>query len=71
MARSDEEYGRVRFLSTGWAVMETMLFGGIVNGWASLVFVLKEDGLYGDLCTSSTPLRSADNSTTLPQTGAG
>ena len=33
-----------------WAVIETMLFGGIVNGWGSLVFVLKDEGLYSSLC---------------------
>ena len=55
----------MRYVYTGWAVLETMLFGGIVNGWASLVFVLKEDGLYGDLCTPPPPSPLvSDNSTT-------
>ena len=66
---AEREYGRRRYLYTGWAVLETMLFGGIVNGWASLVFVLKEDGLYGDLCppAASPP---ADNTTALMPTGS-
>ncbi|XP_076439488.1 uncharacterized protein LOC143279351 [Babylonia areolata] len=62
--------GRVRYLLAGWAILETMLFGGIINGWASLVFVLKEDGLYAQLCPSQT-LSSSDNvtmTTVLPHT---
>ncbi|KAK7109727.1 uncharacterized protein [Littorina saxatilis] len=68
MTKEGREYGRLRYLYAGWAVMETMLFGGIVNGWASLVFVLKEDGLYESLCTSA-PSDLMDNvtaSSTVP-----
>ncbi|KAL8561476.1 hypothetical protein ACOMHN_011158 [Nucella lapillus] len=73
--------GRSRYLLAGWAILETMLFGGIINGWASLVFVLKEDGLYSHLCaalppSSSSAVNSAAGYITttttamLPSTGA-
>jgi LAT3 family solute carrier family 43 protein 3 len=55
--------GTRRYLYVGWAVVETMLFGGIVNGWASLVFVLKQEGLYADLCNSDAETVTAGNDT--------
>lgn len=39
------------------ALCETGLFGGISFGWGTLVYLLKEEGIYSDLCL---PL---DNST--------
>jgi LAT3 family solute carrier family 43 protein 3 len=31
--------------------MEVVLFGGVIFGWGSLVFILKEEGFYLDYCT--------------------
>lgn len=57
MARKTHlDSGRLRFLYVTWAVLETMLFGGLMNGWASLVFILKEDGMYRDLCENNNSL---------------
>ncbi|XP_060075994.1 equilibrative nucleobase transporter 1-like [Ylistrum balloti] len=33
-----------------WALLEIFLFAGLFFGWGTLVFILKEDGVYGDLC---------------------
>lgn len=41
---------RFRFFYVIWAFLECLLFGGLLYGWGSLVFVLKEDGVYSDLC---------------------
>ncbi|KAK6187921.1 hypothetical protein SNE40_005841 [Patella caerulea] len=35
-----------------WAVVETLLFGGLIFGWGSVVFVLKDSGVYSHLCDS-------------------
>ncbi|XP_025095675.1 large neutral amino acids transporter small subunit 4-like [Pomacea canaliculata] len=62
MARNAHlDSGRLRFLYVTWAVLETMLFGGLMNGWASLVFILKEDGLYRDLCENNSSLTLLGN----------
>ncbi|XP_067648663.1 equilibrative nucleobase transporter 1-like [Haliotis asinina] len=42
---------RYRLLVATWAVVETSLFGGVMYGWPSLVYILKEEGLYAHLCT--------------------
>ncbi|XP_064607134.1 equilibrative nucleobase transporter 1-like [Liolophura sinensis] len=39
-----------KYLMAVWAVLECMLFGGLVYGWGSLVFVLKKEGIYAELC---------------------
>ncbi|XP_076447599.1 equilibrative nucleobase transporter 1-like [Babylonia areolata] len=41
---------RFRFLYVVWAFLECLLFGGLLYGWGSLVFVLKEDRVFSDLC---------------------
>lgn len=41
---------KFRFLYVVWGFLECLLFGGLLYGWASLVFVLKEDGVYSDVC---------------------
>lgn len=46
---------RVRFwitLITG--LVECLGFAGVVFGWASLVFVLKGQGYFGNLCMNTT-----------------
>ncbi|KAL5019380.1 hypothetical protein ScPMuIL_005102 [Solemya velum] len=39
-----------KYAAVAWAIVETLLFGGFVFGWASLVFVFKQEGIYADLC---------------------
>ncbi|ESO88988.1 hypothetical protein LOTGIDRAFT_154058 [Lottia gigantea] len=44
-------YSRTRkFIMAVWAVVETVLFGGLIFGWGSIVFVLKDSGVYSYLC---------------------
>ncbi|KAG1956377.1 solute carrier family 43 member 3a isoform X2 [Pimephales promelas] len=42
-------------LATG--LLECLCFAGVVFGWASLVFVLKTDGYFSDLCINVTDAR--------------
>ena len=41
-----------KYLIAGWSFMECLLFSGVLYGWSSLVFVLKEEGIYADLCST-------------------
>ena len=43
-----------------WAVFEIVLLSGVVFGWGVLVFVLKDEGLYSDLCQMA---HTQDNNT--------
>lgn len=45
-----------------WSFIEVLLFGGIFFGWGSLVFVLKEEGLYADLCSKNMHVSKSDTS---------
>lgn len=46
---------RVRYkLTLVTGLLECLCFGGVVFGWASLVFVLKTDGYFSDLCVNTT-----------------
>ncbi|XP_064604551.1 equilibrative nucleobase transporter 1-like [Liolophura sinensis] len=40
-----------KYLMAVWAVLECLLFGGLVYGWGSLVFVFKKEGIYAELCS--------------------
>ena len=51
MALSESKnIGWKRWILLVWAFIEIVLFSGIVFGWGSLVFVLKDEGIYADLC---------------------
>ncbi|XP_062590867.1 equilibrative nucleobase transporter 1-like [Saccostrea cucullata] len=41
---------RWRILCTIWSSLEVVCFAGIIWGWGSLVFVLKEEGIYEEFC---------------------
>lgn len=41
---------KYRILYTAWGFLECLGFGGLIYGWGSLVYVLKDEGLYLDLC---------------------
>ncbi|TRY84715.1 hypothetical protein DNTS_001221 [Danionella cerebrum] len=47
-------------LATG--LLECLCFAGVVFGWATLVFVLKADGYFSDLCINVTDARGESNS---------
>ncbi|XP_076456853.1 equilibrative nucleobase transporter 1-like isoform X2 [Babylonia areolata] len=46
---------RWRWLILVSAFLETFLFGGMVFGWGSLVFVLKQEGVFAHLCDGYAP----------------
>ncbi|XP_059147497.1 equilibrative nucleobase transporter 1-like isoform X2 [Physella acuta] len=41
---------RLRYLYAIWAFLECLGFSGLLQGWGSLVYVLKDEGIYSDLC---------------------
>ena len=45
-----ELYSKYPVICTLWAFMEIVCFGGVIFGWGSLVFILKEEGFYRDKC---------------------
>lgn len=50
-----ESGARVRYkLTLVSGLLECLCFAGVVFGWASLVFVLKTDGYFSDLCVNVT-----------------
>ena len=44
----------LRILYAAWGFFECIAFGGLFYGWGSLVYILKDEGLYLDLCDFST-----------------
>jgi len=47
MKRGDS---KLRFFYLVWALFEVLCFSGLLYGWSSLVFVLKAEGLFLNLC---------------------
>ncbi|RUS72511.1 hypothetical protein EGW08_019739 [Elysia chlorotica] len=45
---------RLRYLYAAWAFLEIAGFGGLVFGWGSLVFVLKREDIFRNLCENGT-----------------
>ncbi|KAK0058913.1 solute carrier family 43 member 3-like isoform X1 [Biomphalaria pfeifferi] len=45
---------KLRFLYVAWAFCESFGFGGLVFGWGSFVYVIKDEGLYAELCNNGT-----------------
>ncbi|XP_033745169.1 solute carrier family 43 member 3-like [Pecten maximus] len=43
-----------KYLVAGWAIIETFLFAGLLYGWAPMVWIFKQEGVYADLCPDST-----------------
>lgn len=55
LVRDGESKARVRYkLTLVTGLLECLCFAGVVFGWASLVFVLKTDGYFSDLCVNVT-----------------
>ncbi|KAH3734828.1 hypothetical protein DPMN_041277 [Dreissena polymorpha] len=55
---SGGDMGWRKWLIAAWAFMECLLFGGLMYGWSSIVFVLKDEGIYADLCPSQSSIQS-------------
>ena len=45
-----ELYKKVPRLCTIWCSLEVMLYAGQIFGWSSLLYVLKEEGFYANVC---------------------
>ena len=55
---------RLRYrLTLASGLLECLCFAGVVFGYASLVFVLKEDGYFSQLCVSIPGTNGTQNST--------
>ncbi|XP_045184718.2 equilibrative nucleobase transporter 1-like [Mercenaria mercenaria] len=63
-----ELYRKYPVLITIWALMENLLFAGVVFGWGSLVLILKEEGFYSDYCKQSDIFNKINS--TLPDTNS-
>ena len=66
MVLSDTSKGDIgwkKYLVAGWAFAECLLFGGLLYGWGSLVFVLKDEGVYANLCSVSETTSNSSNLT--------
>lgn len=46
---------RWRIACTIWSCLEVVCFAGIIYGWGSLVFILKEEGFYSENCRDTSP----------------
>lgn len=46
---------RWRIACTLWSCLEVVCFAGIIYGWGSLVFILKEEGFYSENCRDTSP----------------
>lgn len=62
---SNGDIGWKKWLVAGWAILECLLFGGLIFGWGSVNFVLKSEGIYADLCAdvsaNVSALKSSNN----------
>ncbi|CAL1540311.1 unnamed protein product [Lymnaea stagnalis] len=52
---------RFRVIYVIWAFLECTGYGGLMLGWGSLVYVLKDEGLYSDVCDSTAQNTSSHN----------
>ncbi|KAL4240448.1 hypothetical protein ACF0H5_001240 [Mactra antiquata] len=57
-ALSDSKNPVAKIVMTGWAFLECLLFSGTLYGWSSLVYVLKDEGIYDNLCNDSLSVKS-------------
>ena len=46
----DAAKGWRKWLVSTWSIFECLLLTGIFYGWSSLVFVFRDEGIYGELC---------------------
>ncbi|XP_069124838.1 equilibrative nucleobase transporter 1-like [Argopecten irradians] len=50
-------HGWRKYLVAVWAFVETFLFAGLLYGWASVNWILKQENVYADLCPE-TPFKT-------------
>lgn len=62
MEPGDPKY---RYLYAVWAFLESLCFGGLIYGWSSLAYVLKQEGLYSNLCDESESTSSVPTQVTV------
>ena len=48
------------YVTFALAAFEMIFFGGLIYGWASLVYVFKEDGYFGNLCQVNETVSTED-----------
>ena len=46
-----ELYRKVPRLCTAWCAIEVMIYAGQIFGWSSLLYVLKQEGFYANVCS--------------------
>lgn len=56
---------KINLIIIAWGTLEVLLFGGIIFGWASLVYVFKEENIFLDKCNKFGELNQATNETTI------
>lgn len=62
---------RFRYLYVIWGFLECVLFAGLLYGWGSLVYVLKEDGVFSEMCDEqSEPQNISITSDVVAPTGS-
>ena len=47
----------------GLACFEMFFFGGVIHGWASFVYVFKEEGYFGNMCQFNETVSMQDQDT--------
>ena len=53
------------YVTFALAVFEMLFFGGLIYGWASLVYVFKEEGYFGNLCQVNETVLNQDQNATM------
>ncbi|XP_072039334.1 equilibrative nucleobase transporter 1-like [Amphiura filiformis] len=53
-----------RYAPFGLGIGELLFYGGPIYGWATLVYVLKADGYYSNLCTNETAIETTNDEDT-------
>ena len=72
MALAETNNILIKVFVTSWAILETVLLSGVGYGWASFVFIFKEEGIYSERCIVADPIRtnssgvSGDQPTDIP-----
>ncbi|KAL3837412.1 hypothetical protein ACJMK2_022771 [Sinanodonta woodiana] len=63
-----ELYKKFPKLCIIWSFVEIVCFGGIIFGWGSLVFVLKEEGFYRSECQPMVLANNIQEESSIPNT---
>uniref|UniRef100_H2LF43 Solute carrier family 43 member 3b n=1 Tax=Oryzias latipes TaxID=8090 RepID=H2LF43_ORYLA len=61
MPESDSKFSVKRGLTFITGLVECLCFAGAVFGWASLVFVLKEEGYFSSMCVNTTTVNGTQS----------